>query len=102
MAYKGKKSSVVIEKTKIKEPRMYCVIMHNDDYTTMDFVVSVLIDIFHKSKKDAVSLMEEVHNKGLANIGVYTLDIAQTKVMEVTARANEYHFPLMCTIEETE
>ena len=99
MAYKREKSNVVIEQTKFKEPLMYRVIMHNDDYTTMDFVVSVLIEIFHKSHDEAVMLMAEVHNKGQANIGVYTLDIAETKVREVRIMANEYHFPLLCTIE---
>ena len=99
MAYKKEKSSVVIEQIKFKEPLMYRVIMHNDDYTTMDFVVSVLIEIFHKSHNEAVMLMAEAHNKGQASIGVYTLDVAETKVREVRIMASEYHFPLLCTIE---
>lgn len=100
MAYKREKSSFVLEQIKFKDPLMYRVIMHNDDYTTMDFVVSVLINIFHKSHDEAVFLMAEVHNKGQANVGVYTLDIAESKVREVRVMASEYHFPLLCTIEE--
>ena len=100
MAYKKESSSVTIEQTKFKEPSMYHVIMHNDDYTTMDFVVSVLVEIFHKSHDEAVFLMAAVHNKGQANVGTYTLDIAETKVALVTTAAREQHFPLLCTIEE--
>ena len=99
MAYKSEKSNLTLKQTKFKEPLMYRVIMHNDDYTTMDFVVFVLIEVFRKSYEEAVSLMEEVHNEGQAKIGVYTRDIAETRVKKVEKLANEYHFPLLCTIE---
>ena len=67
-------------KSKIKEPRQYNVVMHNDDFTTMDFVVEVLVDIFHKDEVTAQAIMLNVHKKGKAVVGKYPYDIAKTKV----------------------
>ena len=86
--------------TKIAKPRKYKVLMHNDDYTSMDFVIDVLISIFRKDEGTAILLMQQIHNEGLAICGIYTKEIAETKIIQVKelARANKY--PLKCTMEE--
>ena len=84
---------------KVKEPEQYRVILLNDDYTTMEFVVAILMEIFHKSIEDASKIMLDVHKKGKGIVGVYTFDIAATKTEQVhaVARANDY--PLKCVME---
>ena len=84
----------------VKEPSMYRVIFFNDDYTTMDFVVSVLMSIFRKPIEEAMFLMNVVHEKGSAMVGIYTYDIAITKVEHTLDLASEKKFPLRCTVEE--
>ena len=90
------------EKTRIdiQEPKHYRVIMHNDDFTSMDFVVMILVDIFHKAEMEAERLMLMVHETGKASVGAYPYDIAVTKVQAATARAKENGFPFRMTIEE--
>ncbi len=90
------------EKTKIniKEPRHYKVIMHNDDFTSMEFVVEILIDIFHKDEIEAERLMLMVHKRGRAAVGAYPYDIAATKVQAALARAKGKGFPFRMTVEE--
>ncbi|MBQ9437579.1 MAG: ATP-dependent Clp protease adaptor ClpS [Lachnospiraceae bacterium] len=90
------------EKTKAetREPSKYLVIMHNDDFTTMEFVVEILIDIFHKNPSEAEALMLKVHRGGKAVVGAYPLDIAQTKVQAALDRAKEAGFPFRVTIEK--
>lgn len=83
-----------------KRPPMYKVILLNDDYTPMDFVVMVLESIFHKSHPDALEIMLQVHNKGAAVVGIYTRDIAETKVGEVIEHARINEYPLQCTVEK--
>jgi ATP-dependent Clp protease adaptor protein ClpS len=83
----------------IKEPSMYKVLLHNDDYTTMEFVVQVLMYVFNKSIEDATRIMLNVHKKGLGVCGVYTYEVAETKVEKVRALAKENQFPLQCTME---
>ncbi len=87
-------------KSRIKEPRLYNVIMHNDDFTTMDFVVQVLIDIFHKDEVTAQAIMMGVHKKGHAVVGKYPYDIAATKVNAALSRAKSEGFPVRMTREE--
>ena len=84
----------------IREPKMYRVILHNDDYSTMDFVIEVLISIFHKPAADATRIMLDVHKKGLGICGVYTYDIAATRVARVHQLAKKREFPLKCSLEE--
>ena len=84
----------------IDEPPMYRVLLHNDDYTTMEFVVDILMQIFHKSFETATRIMLNVHKQGVGLCGVFTYDVATTKVDEVHARARENGFPFKCTMEK--
>ena len=84
---------------KLKKPKMYKVLLHNDDYTTMEFVVFVLQDIFHRSEADAVQIMLHVHNTGIGVAGVYPYDVAQAKVQKVLELAEQHEFPLMSSLE---
>jgi ATP-dependent Clp protease adaptor protein ClpS len=86
--------------TKIKEPGKYNVVMHNDDFTTMEFVVEVLEDIFHKNSMEAEILMLTVHKSGKAVIGSYPYDIAVSKVNTAISRAKSAGFPFRMTVEE--
>jgi ATP-dependent Clp protease adaptor protein ClpS len=79
---------------------MYKVYLLNDDYTSMDFVIDVLMTIFHKSYHDAERIMLEIHQKERGLCGVYSFEIAETKVMQVSKLAREQGFPLKCTMEE--
>lgn len=86
--------------SKISEPRLYRVILHNDHYTTMEFVIEVLIKIFQKTTAEATRIMLEVHKKGQGVCGVYTYDIARTKASQVMQLARQLSFPLKCSCEE--
>lgn len=90
---------VTLERQKTKRPRRYFVIMHNDDYTTQEFVVHCLLQYFHKSAEEAQRLMLMVHTQGKARVGLYTRDIAETKVRLVTDHAREHGMPLLLTAE---
>lgn len=92
----------IIEKTdiKISLPKRYSVIMHNDDFTTMEFVIAILNIIFKKSYEEANKIMLEVHRKGKGIAGVYTYDIAITKVNKAMSMAKEEGFPFKLTLEE--
>ena len=81
-------------------PRRYKVIFHNDDYTTMEFVVEVLKRFFHKTDTEAVHIMLTVHKKGLAVVAVYSFEIAETKVAQVMDFARRHQHPLQCTMEK--
>lgn len=87
-------------KVKIREPRKYKVVMYNDDFTPMDFVVEILIDIFYKDEHQAVALMYQVHEGGHAIVGVYPKDIANTKVRLATERARKEGYPFQLRAEE--
>jgi ATP-dependent Clp protease adaptor protein ClpS len=84
---------------RVKEPEEFRVILLNDHYTTMEFVVEVLVVIFHKSVADANHIMLDVHKKGKGVVGVYTWDIAATKTEQVHSAARANNFPLKCVIE---
>ena len=96
------RDSDLLERTdqKLKEPGMYRVILHNDHYTTMEFVVEVLKVVFNKNQEDATRIMLDVHQKGAGTVGVYTYDIAATKITQVKQMAKEAEYPLRCSMEE--
>jgi ATP-dependent Clp protease adaptor protein ClpS len=83
-----------------EEPKMYRVLLHNDNYTTMEFVVEVLMKVFHMPEQKAMNVMMDVHKKGIGTCGVFTFDIAATKVQVVSDMAREREYPLMCSYEE--
>lgn len=85
---------------KLQKPRMYRVILLNDDYTTMDFVVEVIVVIFGKSAVEATQIMLDVHKKGKGIVGIYTYDIARTKIMQVEEMARQREYPLQAVMEE--
>ncbi len=87
------------EKT-VKKPPLYKVLLHNDDYTTMEFVIYILESVFRKSEAEASQIMWAVHEKGLGVAGVYTYEIAEAKVNKVSKMAKAHDFPLLCTLEE--
>jgi len=87
-------------KDRIKEPKQFNVIMHNDDFTTMEFVVYILTDIFHKDELTAEAIMLKVHNNGKAVVGKYPYDIAMTRVNIALAKAESEGFPFRMTVEE--
>ena len=84
----------------LREPQMFKVLLHNDDYTSMEFVVEVLMGIFHKTHTQAEQIMLQIHEKDKAICGVYSFEIAQTKAQQVKQRAKQNEFPLLATIEE--
>lgn len=85
---------------KLQKPKQYKVLLHNDDYTTMEFVVFVLMNVFHRSETDAVQIMLHVHKSGIGVAGVYTYEVAETRVTQVEELARAHEFPLRCTLEE--
>ena len=85
---------------KTKKPSMYKVLMLNDDYTPMEFVILVLENFFNKSHEEATRIMLHVHQKGLGICGVYTYEIAETKVNQTMDLAQQHQHPLQCTIEK--
>jgi ATP-dependent Clp protease adaptor protein ClpS len=84
----------------LEEPQMFKVLLHNDDYTSMDFVVDVLTSIFQKSYAEAEKIMLHIHETGKAVCGIYSFEIAQTKAHQVKQKAKQNEFPLLATIEE--
>jgi ATP-dependent Clp protease adaptor protein ClpS len=90
----------VKQKPRLQEPKLYRVVLHNDDYTTMDFVVQVIMAVFHKPAAEATKIMLDVHKKGRGMVGVYTYDIAATKVSQVHEMARQNEYPLKASCEE--
>jgi ATP-dependent Clp protease adaptor protein ClpS len=94
-------SEVLVEKkTKLEKPKLFKVILHNDDFTTMDFVVFILQYVFNRSEIEAFSIMLKVHNEGLGVAGIYPYDIANMKSEKATNLAKAREYPLLCTVEE--
>ncbi len=89
------------EKAKLKPPPLYKVMLLNDDYTPMDFVVVVLQTVFAMSREKATQVMLQVHREGMGVCGTYTREVASTKVEQVVAIARKHQHPLQCTMEET-
>lgn len=92
--------SGVLEKVQVTEPSFYKVLLHNDDYTPMEFVTQILKKFFHKSPQEAESIMMAVHKKGHGVAGVFPYEIAETKVFMTNNYAKQNKFPLKCSMEE--
>jgi len=101
MPFAGNRTELLHKnRKKLKEPEDYRVILLNDNFTTMEFVVNVLMGVFQKGEEDATRIMLDVHHKGRGTVGVYPWDIAQTKANQVHNLARQYEFPLKCVVEQ--
>ena len=89
-----------VTETELRKPRLFRVLLHNDNYTTMEFVVLILMEIFHKNSDEASDIMFSVHEKGMGVCGVYPREIAEFRINQVMKRARQAGFPLLCTMEE--
>ncbi len=87
-------------KPKLKRPPLYKVVLLNDDFTPMDFVIEILTEYFYMSEEKATQVMLQVHTQGIGVCGVFTKDVAETKVQIVNEYSRENHHPLMCSMEE--
>lgn len=102
----AKENSSVQEKSEtrdrevVQEPPQYKVLLHNDDYTTMDFVVMILQTVFLKNTEEATNIMLNVHHQGMGIAGIYTREIAETKIAIVHQMAKQHQFPLRCSLEK--
>lgn len=93
--------SVLTErKLKVEKPKLYKVILHNDDFTTMEFVIWILIEVFRRSEPEAVSIMLKVHNEGAGIAGIYPFEVANMKCEKAKNLARARQYPLLCTVEE--
>jgi len=102
-AYSGSDTEEIVQDIhKLEEPPRYAVILHNDDYTTMEFVIAILIAVFHNSESEAVKIMLHIHEKGKGLCGIYSQEIAEARVALVHKQAEKNGFPLLCTMERTE
>jgi len=93
-------SVLTADTVETKEPPRYKVLLHNDDYTTMEFVVSILENIFNKSRQEATIIMLNVHNEGIGLAGIYTREVCETKIAIVHELAKKNEFPLRCSMEK--
>lgn len=102
MAYKMEGKTIIKQKNKIKaiKPKLYKVVMFNDDYTTMEFVIDILVTIFSKQLEEAQRIMLDVHEKGKGIAGIYSYDIAITKTTIAMSKAKEQGFPFKLSVEE--
>ncbi|MCH8491480.1 MAG: ATP-dependent Clp protease adapter ClpS [Oceanicaulis sp.] len=97
----GRGTGVALEtRTRTKRPSMYKVLLLNDDYTPMEFVIGVLMTIFHKNAEEATRIMLHVHQHGVGVCGVFTFEVAETKVAQVMDAARRSQHPLQCTMEK--
>ena len=92
-------AAVAESKEKLEQPPLYKVLLHNDDFTTMEFVVWVLESVFNMAEEQAIQVMLNVHLRGVGVAGIYTFEIAETKIEKTTALAREHEFPLLVTME---
>ena len=94
-------SEVLTEsETRLEKPKLYKVILHNDDFTTMEFVVFILKHVFMRSDAEAVTIMLKVHNEGIGIAGVYPFEVANMKAEKAMNLSRAHEFPLLCTVEE--
>jgi ATP-dependent Clp protease adaptor protein ClpS len=92
--------TVAKERTRLKKPPLYKVLLHNDDFTTMEFVVYVLQTVFQRAEADAFRVMLQVHTEGIGVAGIYTFEVAEMKAAKVMSLAQASEYPLLCTLEE--
>jgi ATP-dependent Clp protease adaptor protein ClpS len=85
---------------KLEKPPLFKVLLHNDDFTTMEFVIFVLLTVFHKSEAEAFYIMMKVHREGVGVAGIYTYEIANMKSEKTASLARAHEFPLLCTVEQ--
>jgi len=95
----GETSVATEEEQGVDEPKRYHVLLHNDDYTTMDFVVMVLTTVFHHTQEAALTIMLNVHEKGVGVAGTFSYEVAESKAQKVMKLAREQEFPLRCSVE---
>ena len=88
-----------LTKPETKRPKLYKVLLHNDDYTPMDFVVMILMDVFNKNQDEATYIMLTVHTKGMGCCGAFPYSVAETKLTKVMDLAKKHRHPLLCTME---
>ena len=104
--YEFEDAPVIVEKTesetKLQRPPLYKVLLHNDDFTSMEFVVYILQTVFNHGESEAIAIMLNVHRLGIGLAGIYTYEVAEMKVAKVSSIAQASEFPLLCTIEEDE
>ena len=93
-------AAVAETREKVEEPPLFKVLLHNDDFTTMEFVVWVLESVFNMPEEQAIQVMLNVHLRGIGVAGIYTFEIAETKVDKASALAREQEFPLLVTMEQ--
>ncbi|WP_156453303.1 ATP-dependent Clp protease adapter ClpS [Polycladidibacter hongkongensis] len=96
----GDLSVITREKPKVKRPSLYRVLLLNDDFTPMEFVIQILEQFFHKSVEDATEIMLHVHHHGVGECGIYTYEVAETKVTQVMDFARKHQHPLQCVMEK--
>jgi ATP-dependent Clp protease adaptor protein ClpS len=99
-ASKQDTATITKPKTRSKRPSLYRVLLLNDDYTPMEFVVLVLQDVFNKTREDAMQVMLHVHNHGVGECGIYPFEVAETKVTRVMDAARKNQHPLQCVMEK--
>lgn len=93
-------SAVAVEfEREVKPPQLYKVLLHNDDYTTMEFVVMVLAQVFYRSEAEATRIMLHVHQQGVGVAGIYSYEVAEARIAKVARMAREHEFPLRCSME---
>lgn len=98
--FENEEAAVAESRTQVRKPPLFKVLLHNDDFTTMEFVVHVLETVFHLAEDEAVRIMLHVHQRGVGVAGTYTFEIAEMKVAATTTLARAHEYPLLCTMEE--
>lgn len=98
--FQNEEATITRSKEKLKKPPLYKVLLHNDDYTTMEFVVYVLTTVFRKTVEEAFTIMLKVHTEGVGIAGIYSYEIAESKAEKVVTLARENEYPLLATVEE--
>lgn len=101
-AHKREEGVALKERTRTKKPPLYRVLLHNDDYTTKEFVVAILEGIFQRSESEAVRIMQHVHQNGVGVAGIYTYEIAETKIQKSLQLARSHEYPLQFSLEPEE